>query len=94
MSMVNPTHPGAFIREEYLKALNLSVTEGAKILGVARQTLDRVVNERAAVSPEMAVRIEKAFGGSARLLLAMQTQYDLAQVDKRKIKVQRYAGAA
>jgi len=94
MSRINPTHPGAIIREDYLEALGLTVTKGAQILGVARQTLDRVVNERAAISPEMAVRIERAFGGSARLLLAMQTQFDLAQVDLRKIKVQRYAGAA
>ena len=92
MPMRNPAHPGEIVREECLRPLGLSVTEGAKVLGVTRQALNNVVNERAGISPEMAIRLEKAFGSSADMWLRLQLAYDLAQARKRegKIVVRRY----
>ena len=89
--MKNPPHPGLSVRHDCLEPLELSVTEGAKALGVTRQALNNLVNGKAAISPEMAVRLAKAFGSSPETWLAMQTDYDLAQVRKREgeIKVQR-----
>jgi addiction module HigA family antidote len=71
--------------------LGLSVTEGAKVLGVTRQALNNLVNRKSGISPEMAVRLSKAFGGSPAVWLKMQMDYDLAQVEKSadKIKVRR-----
>jgi len=71
--------------------LGLSVTEGAKVLGITRQTLNNVVNGKAAISPEMAIRLAKAFGSTAETWLRMQLAYDLAAArkDQSKIKVQR-----
>ena len=66
MAMRNPVHPGAIVREDCLKPLGLSVTEGAKRLGVGRQTLSNLVNERASVSIEMAYRLSKAFGSTPK----------------------------
>ena len=90
--MHNPAHPGELIKNDCLDALGLSVTEGAKALGVTRQTLSNLVNKHAAISPEMAIRLEKAFGGSARAWLKMQMNYDLweAQKNASNIKVKRY----
>jgi addiction module HigA family antidote len=82
MAMKNPPHPGALVRDN-LDDLGLSVSEGAAALGVTRQQLYNVLNGRSAITPEMAVRLEKAFGGSAELWLAMQAAYDLAQVRAR-----------
>ena len=89
----NPPHPGETLREDVLPALGLSVTEAAEQLGVARPSLSRVLNGRAAISPEMALRIEKWLGeengGRADLWLAEQTAYDLWQARvkfKAKIK--------
>ena len=92
MSMFNPPHPGRMVRQECLEALGLSVTEGAKVLGVTRQALNNLVNEKAAISPEMAIRLEKAFGSTADTWLRMQAAYDLAQARKKagKINVQRF----
>lgn len=92
MSMHNPAHPGELIKHDCLDAMGLSVTEGAKVLGVTRQTLSNLVNKHAAVSPEMAIRLEKAFGGSARAWLKMQMNFDLwvAQRKAPEIKVKRY----
>jgi antitoxin HigA-1 len=92
MSMKNPPHPGRMIREEILQPLGLSVTSGAKILGVSRQALNNLVNLRACISPEMAIRLDKAFGVSAQTWLRMQSAYDLAQAMKSegKIRVRRY----
>jgi addiction module HigA family antidote len=82
-NMHNPPHPGETLREDILPALGLSVTEAAEQLGVARPSLSRVLNGRAAISPEMALRIEKWLGvengGSADLWLAEQASYDLWQ---------------
>jgi addiction module HigA family antidote len=84
-----PPHPGRSIKNACLEPLNLSVTEGAERLGVARHTLSRVINGHAGISPEMAIRLEKMGWSNARAWLAAQTAYDLAQVQKNagKIKV-------
>jgi antitoxin HigA-1 len=91
MPMKNPPHPGFHVRLDCLEALGLSVTEGAKALGVTRQALNNLVNGKSGISPEMAVRLSKAFGGSPAVWLKMQMDYDLAQVEKTaaKIKVRR-----
>jgi addiction module HigA family antidote len=95
MSMKNPVHPGDIVRSACLFALGLSVTEGAKILGVSRQALNNVVNHKAGISPEMAIRLTKAFGSTPETWLSMQVTYDLAQARKGegKIKVRRYTRA-
>lgn len=92
MEMKNPPHPGHAIKDACLDALGLNVTEGAKVLGVARHTLSRVINGQAGVSPEMAIRLEKAGWSNADMWLRLQSQYDLAQVRKHadEIKVERY----
>jgi addiction module HigA family antidote len=92
MPMMNPPHPGRSIKENCLEPLGLNVTEAAKVLGVARHTLSRVLNGHAAVSPEMAIRLEKAGWSTAEFWLRRQTAYDLVQARKTedKIKVQRY----
>jgi addiction module HigA family antidote len=94
--MKKPPHPGRIVREECLEPLGLSVTSGAKILGVSRQALNNLVNQRAGISPEMAIRLAKAFGSSAQTWLRMQSNYDLAQALKSesKIRVRRYRGTA
>jgi addiction module HigA family antidote len=96
MPMKNPPHPGRIVREECLEALGLSVTAGAKALGVSRQALNNLVNERAGISPEMAIRLSKAFGGSPQTWLRMQSNYDLARALKSegKIRVRRYQRAS
>ena len=92
MPMKNPPHPGLSIKDACLDAVGLSVTEAAKVLGVARHTLSRVLNGRAGLSPEMAIRLEKAGWSNADHWLRVQTAYDLAQARRHesKIKVQRY----
>jgi addiction module HigA family antidote len=89
--MKNPVHPGRIVRHDCLEPLGLSVTEGAKVLGVTRQALNNVVNGKAGISPEMAIRLAKAFGSTAETWLRMQLAYDLAQVrkDESRIKVRR-----
>jgi addiction module HigA family antidote len=96
MMMKNLPHPGLSVRRDCLEPLELSVTEGAKVLGVTRQALNNLVNGRAGISPEMAVRLAKAFGSSPETWLGMQTDYDLAQVRKREgeIKVPRFVRPA
>jgi addiction module HigA family antidote len=64
MPMKNPVHPGRIVRHDCLEPLALSVTEGSRVLGVTRQALNNVVNEKSGVSPEMAIRLTKAFGGT------------------------------
>jgi len=95
MPMKKPPHPGRSIKDACLEPLELTVTEGAAVLGVARHTLSRVINGQAGISPEMAIRLEKAFGGSADSWLRMQAAYDLAQArqHENQIDVQRYATA-
>jgi addiction module HigA family antidote len=96
MPMYNPPHPGEHIRHDCLEPLGLTVTEGAKILGVSRQALSNLVNCKSGISPEMAIRLSKAFGGSPEVWLRMQLAYDLFQVQKqeKKIKVKRVAEPA
>ncbi len=91
MRMKNPPHPGLSVRHDCLEPLGLSITEGAKVLGVTRQALNNLVSGRAAISAEMAIRLEKAFGGGAETWLRIQVTHDLAQAEKRagKIKVRR-----
>ena len=81
---MKPPHPGALIREEILEELKLSVTRAAEVLGVRRATLSDLVNEKAALSPEMALRIEKAFGVSMDTLLRMQAWYDTNAMRQRE----------
>ena len=95
MAMKNPVHPGAIVREDCLKPLNLSITEGAKRLGVGRQALSNLVNEKSSISIEMAYRLSKAFGSTPETWLGMQLAYDLAHSKhlERKIKVKRIDAA-
>lgn len=90
--MKNPPHPGRSVRENCLNPLGLSVTEAARVLGVARHTLSRVLNGRAAISPDMAIRLEKAGWSSADFWMRRQMAYDLAQArkDEDRIQVERY----
>ena len=90
--LANPPHPGDFVRTEILDPLDLSVTAAAGILGVTRPALSALLNGRAALSPEMAQRLEMAFGVSMDTLLRMQTSYDIAAQRTRggDIKVERY----
>jgi len=92
MPMKKPNHPGDLIRD-CLDELKINVTDGAKALGVTRATLSRLLNAEASVSPEMAVRLEKALGSSAGFWLRLQLNYDLAQIQARsgKIQVRRLA---
>lgn len=92
---MKPCHPGEFIREEILNELGLSVARAAEILGVRRATLSDLVNGHAALSPEMALRIEKAFGVSMDTLLRMQAWYDSYTMRQRagEITVKRYEPA-
>ena len=89
---MRPPHPGSFIREEILDELKLPVASAAEILGVRRATLSDLVNGHAALSPEMALRIEKAFGVSMDTLLRMQAWYDGYMMRQRagEIEVKRY----
>ncbi len=84
MAMKNPPHPGLSIKENCLEPLGLNVTEAARVLGVARHTLSRVLNGHAAISPEMAIRLEKAGWSNAEFWLRRQTAYNLVQVRRRE----------
>jgi len=88
----NPSHPGGFVKTEIIEPLELSVTDAALALGVTRPALSAFLNERTALSPDMALRIEKAFGVSMDTLMRMQNAYDIAQARRREgqIKVKRY----
>jgi addiction module HigA family antidote len=92
--MKNPAHPGRIIKGS-LDELELTVTEAAKVLGVTRTTVSKLINGRSAVSPEMAVRLSKAFGSTPAFWLQLQTNYDLAQVTAKadSIHVKRYQPA-
>jgi antitoxin HigA-1 len=96
MPMKNPPHPGLSVRLDCLEPLGLSVTKGAEVLGVTRQALNNLVNAKAGISPEMAIRLAKAFGSNPETWLAMQMAYDLAQARQHEgdIKVQRVARSA
>lgn len=94
--MARPAHPGHFIRMEIIEPLELSVTKAAEILGVTRPALSALLNGRTSLSPEMALRIEKAFGPKMDTLLRMQTACDIAEARDRQgaIKVKRYSAKA
>jgi addiction module HigA family antidote len=92
MALKNPPHPGRSIKDACLNALGLNVTAGAKILGVTRNTLSRVVNGQSGISAEMAIRLEKAGWSNAEHWLRLQSAYELAQArrDEDRIQVERY----
>lgn len=92
MRMLKPVHPGRFLRSEIIEANHLSVTEAAKVLRVSRPTLSSLLNARAGLSGDMALRFEKAFGVDMDTLMRMQNSYDIAQTRSRakKITVERY----
>jgi addiction module HigA family antidote len=82
MPMKNPPHPGQSVRADCIEPLGLTVTEAAKALGVSRQALNNLIHGQAAISPEMAIRLDKAFGGGADTWLRLQAAYDLAQAER------------
>ena len=96
MPMKSPPHPGLSIRHDCLEPLGLSVTEAAKKLGVSRKQLSDVVNGHSGISPQMAIRLDKAFGGGANTWYRLQAAYDLAQAMKQadQIKVERLSTVA
>lgn len=96
MPMKNPPHPGLSVRHDCLEPLGLSVTDTAKKLGVSRKQLSDVLNGHSGISPEMAIRLHKAFGGGADTWFRLQAAYDLAQAMKKakEIKVERISRAA
>ena len=96
MAMKNPPHPGRSVRHDCLEPLGLSVTEAARRLGVSRKQLSDLVNCHAGISPQMAIRLDKAFGGGADTWLRLQGAYDLARAMKHadRIKVGRLTPAA
>ena len=95
MRMKNPPHPGRIVRQECIEPLGLTIIEVAKRLGVTRQTLSNLVNEKSGISPEMSIRLSKAFGSSPDVWLGLQMEYDLAQAEKNanKIKVSKITSA-
>ena len=96
MPMKNPPHPGRIVRHECLEPLGLSVTDAAKALGVSRNALSELVNEWRGISPEMAIRLAKAFGGSAAVWAGVQLDYDMARamLHADRIKVERVTQSA
>ncbi len=83
MPMHSPPHPGSSVRYDCLEPLGLSVTDGARVLGVSRKQLSALVNGRAGISPEMAIRLDKAFGGGASTWYQLQAAYEMAQAMRR-----------
>ena len=94
-SVQNPPHPGEIVRRECLERVGLSVTRAAEGLGVTRQTLSNLVNEKTGVSVEMAIRLSKAFGSSPETWLQMQIAYDIWQAREKahEIQVERFQAA-
>jgi addiction module HigA family antidote len=92
MRMLNPVHPGCFLRTEIIAAHGLSVTDAAKVLRVSRPTLSSLLNARADLSGDMALRFEKAFGVDMETLMRMQNSWNIARTRSRekKIRVERY----
>jgi len=89
MTMKNPPHPGLVVLQECIEPSGLTITKAAQALGVTRNTLSELVNGKRGISPEMAVRLAKVFGGSEQGWLVQQAQYDLAQVRRDRIKLKR-----
>lgn len=96
MAMKNPPHPGLSVRHDCLEPLGLSVTVAARKLGISRKQLSDIVNCHAGISPEMAIRLDKAFGGGAETWLRLQAAYDLALAMKKadRIEIKRLTRAA
>ena len=96
MAMKKPPHPGLSVRHDCLEPLGLSVTEAARKLGVSHKQLSDIVNGHSGISPKMAIRLDKAFGGGAETWFRLQAAYDLAQAMKHadRIKVERLTRAA
>lgn len=94
--MKKPPHPGLSVRHDCIEPLGLTITEAAAKLGVTRQALNNLVNGKAGISPEMAIRLDKAFGGGAATWLRLQMAFDLARAEKKagKIKVRRIVQAS
>ncbi len=93
MRMKNPPHPGRIVRQECIEPLGLTITEAAERLGVTRQTLDKLVNGKTGISPEMSIRLSKAFGSSSDMWLGLQMEFNLAKAERTAdtIKVKRVA---
>jgi addiction module HigA family antidote len=89
MTMKNPPHPGGVVLRQCIEPLDLSITDAAAALGVTRNTLSELVNEKRGISPEMAVRLAKVFGGTEEGWLVQQAQYDLAHVRRDRLKLKR-----
>ena len=89
MPMKNPPHPGTVVFDECIEPSGLNITEAAAALGVTRTTLSQLVNGKRGISPEMAVRISKVFGGSAQSWMLQQAQYDLAQVPADRLQLKK-----
>ncbi|MFZ5864012.1 MAG: HigA family addiction module antitoxin [Nitrospirota bacterium] len=89
--MKNPPHPGRIVRQECIEPLGLTIKYAAERLGITRQTLNNLVNGKAGISPEMSIRLSKAFGSSPEVWLGLQMEYDLAEAKKsaNRIKVRR-----
>jgi len=91
MTMKNPPHPGLVVLQECVEPSGLTITDAAAALGVTRNTLSELVNGKRGISPEMAVRLSRVFGGTEEGWLAQQAQYDLAQVPRDRLKLKRFA---
>jgi addiction module HigA family antidote len=89
MTMKNPPHPGIVVLQECIEPLGLTITDAAHALGVTRNTLSELVNAKRGISPEMAVRLSKVFGGTEEGWLVQQAQYDLAQVRRDRMKLNK-----
>ena len=89
LTMKNPPHSGLVVLQECIQPSGLSITDAAAALGVTRNTLSELVNEKRGISPEVAVRLAKVFGGTEQGWLVQQAQYDLAQVRRGRIKLKR-----
>ena len=89
MTMKNPPHPGVVVLQECIEPSGLTITQAAEALGVTRNTLSELANEKRGISPEMAVRLSKVFGGTEEGWLVQQAQYDLAQVRRDRLKLRR-----
>ena len=96
LRLKSPAHPGGFVRAEIIEPLALNVTEAAHVLGITRTALSTFLNERSSLSPDMAIRIEKAFGVRMDTLMRMQNSFDIAEARKREaeIDVTPFAGKA
>ncbi len=94
LKMKNPSHPGSFVRLMVLEPLGLNVTDAAKALGVTRPALSNLLNANASLSPEMAIRLDKAFGVDMETLMRMQNNYDIALAKQHRddIDIARYQG--